>query len=105
VAYAARLPVYRLLGALGHLGDAPRLGAALLQPLLASRPDVRREHLATLRAYLDRGGVGEAATALGIHRNTATYRLRRIEELTGWDLADPDLRLALAIALRFVHDR
>ncbi|HXG26868.1 MAG TPA: helix-turn-helix domain-containing protein, partial [Candidatus Binatia bacterium] len=105
VVLAARLPIYRILGALHHIGDAPGLARAVLEPLLASRPDVRREHLATLRAYLAGGGVGETAIALGIHRNTATYRLRRIEALTSWDLADPDLRLALAIALRFVHDR
>ena len=101
---AARLPIYRMLGALHHIGDASRLAAAILQPLLASRTDVRREHLATLRAYLERGGVGEAAAALAIHRNTAAYRLRRIEELTGWDLADPDVRLALGVALRVVQD-
>jgi purine catabolism regulator len=104
VVLAARLPVYRMLGALHHIGDAQRLGAAILEPLLASRPDVRREHLATLRAYLERGGVGEAAAALGIHRNTVAYRLHRIEELTGWDLADPDLRLAIGVALRVVQD-
>jgi DNA-binding PucR family transcriptional regulator len=103
VVLAARLPVYRMLGTLHQLRDAPQLAATLLEPLLASRPDVRREHLATLRAFLV-GGVGEAATALGIHRNTATYRLRRITALTGWDLGDPDLRLALLIALRFVQD-
>jgi purine catabolism regulator len=96
--------MYRMLGALHHIGDAPRLATAILEPLLASRPDVRREHLATLRAYLERGGVGEASAALGIHRNTAAYRLRRIEALTGWDLADPDMRLALGIALRVVRD-
>lgn len=104
VALAARLPIYRMLGALQHIGEAPRLAAAILEPLLAGRPDVRREHLATLRAYLERGGVGEAAAMLGIHRNTAAYRLRRIEERTGWELADPDVRVAIAIALRVVHN-
>jgi DNA-binding PucR family transcriptional regulator len=93
------------LGALHHLGDGPRLAHAVLEPLLGSRPDVRREHLATLQAYLDGGGIGEAATTLGIHRNTVTYRLRRIEALTGWDLTDADLRLALLLALRLVQDR
>ncbi|HET7182790.1 MAG TPA: helix-turn-helix domain-containing protein [Candidatus Limnocylindrales bacterium] len=104
VVLAARLATYRMLGAVHHVSDGPRLARAVLEPLLASRPDVQREHLATLAAYLERGGVGEAATALGIHRNTATYRLRRIEALTGWDLTDPDLRLALLVALRVVHD-
>lgn len=105
VVVAARLAMYRMLGALHQLGEGTRLAAAVLAPLLAGRPDVRREHLATLEAYLGRGGVGEAATALGVHRNTATYRLRRIEELTGWDLGDPDVRLALLAALRLVQDR
>jgi DNA-binding PucR family transcriptional regulator len=72
--------------------------------LLDSRPDVRREHLATLRALLDRGGVNEAAGALGVHRNTVAYRARRIEALTGWRLSDPELRLPLALAVRLVQD-
>ncbi|HJP89429.1 MAG TPA: helix-turn-helix domain-containing protein [Candidatus Limnocylindrales bacterium] len=104
VALGARLAAYRMLGALHQLADGPRLAHAVLEPLLASRVDVRREHLATLAAYLDGGGVGEAATTLAIHRNTVTYRMRRIEALTGWDLTDPDLRLALQLALRLVQD-
>lgn len=105
VVLAARLSAYRMLGALHQLGDGWRLAQAVLEPLLSSRADVRLEHLATLEAYLDGGGIGEAATTLGIHRNTVTYRLRRIEALTGWDLADSELRLALLLALRFVQDR
>ena len=104
VVHAARLPVYRILGGLHHLGEGERLAHTLLEPLLAGRPDVRQEHLATLRSVLDRGGAGEAATMLGVHRNTIAYRLRRIEAVTGWDLADPELRLALSIALRLVQD-
>jgi purine catabolism regulator len=104
VARAARLPIYRLLGGLHNLPDGERLSRALLEPLLAGRADVRREHLATLRALLDHGGVNEAAAALGVHRNTVAYRLRRIEELTGWRLSDPEIRLPLAVALRLVQD-
>jgi hypothetical protein len=104
VVHAERLAAYRLLGALHNLPDGPRLARAMLEPLQASRPDVRREHLETLRAILDRGGVNEAAAALGVHRNTVAYRLRRIEDLTGWQLADPELRVPLALALRIVQD-
>jgi len=103
VARASRLPVYRLLGVLHNVPDGPRLAATLLEPLLSGRPDVQREHVATLRAVLDHGGVNEAASALGVHRNTVAYRLRRIEALTGWRLADPDLRLALGVAVRLVQ--
>jgi purine catabolism regulator len=104
VAQASRRPAYRLLGDLHNLPDGVVHARALLQPLLDGRPDVRREHLATLRALLDRGGVNEAAAALGVHRNTVTYRTRRIEALTGWHLSDPELRLPLAVALRLVQD-
>lgn len=104
VARAARLPFYRLLGALHNLPDGERVSLAILEPLLAGRADVRRERLATLRALLDHGGVNEAAAALGVHRNTVAYRLRRIEEITGWRLSDPEIRLPLAVALRLVRD-
>jgi hypothetical protein len=103
VARADRLPAYRLLGNLHNLPDGPRLARALLEPLLAGRPDVQREHLATLRAVLDQPGLAEAAQALGVHRNTVAYRVRRIEALTGWRLSDPELRLPLALALRLVQ--
>jgi purine catabolism regulator len=104
VARADRLPAYRLLGNLHNLPDGTRQARALLAPLLRGRPDVRRERLATLRAVLDRPGLAEAADALGVHRNTVAYRVRRIEEATGWRLADPELRLPLALALRLVQD-
>lgn len=103
IARAVRLPAYRLLGAMHNLPDGERLARALLEPLLAGRPDVRREHLATLRALLEHGGVNEAAAALSVHRNTVAYRLRRIEALTGWRLADPEVRLPLAVAVRLVQ--
>ena len=77
---------------------------AFLEPLLSGRPDVRRERLATLRAVLDQPGLAEAAAALGVHRNTIAYRVRRIEAATGWRLADPDLRFPLALALRLVQE-
>jgi PucR family transcriptional regulator, purine catabolism regulatory protein len=104
VARADRLPAYRLLGNLHNLPDGTRQARALLAPLLRGRPDVRRERLATLRAVLDQPGLAEAADALGVHRNTIAYRVHRIEEATGWHLADPELRLPLALALRLVHD-
>lgn len=103
VAQVSRLGAYRLLGALHNLPDGERLARALLEPLLSSRPDVRREHLLTLRALLDHGGINETAVALGVHRNTVSYRIRRIEALTGWRLADPEIRLPLAVALRLVQ--
>ena len=103
VARADRLASYRLLGSLQALPDGGRHARALLEPLLAGRPDVRREHLATLAAVLSQPGLAEAAAALGVHRNTVAYRVRRIEAVTGWSLSDPTLRLPLALAVRLVQ--
>ena len=104
VARSDRLPAYRLLGNLHNLPDGTRQARALLAPLLSGRSDVRHERLATLRAVLEQPGLAEAADALGVHRNTVAYRIRRIEEATGWRLGDPELRLPLALALRLVQD-
>jgi purine catabolism regulator len=41
-----------------------------------------------------------AARRLDVHVNTLLYRLQRARDLTGRDLDDPDVRLALALALR-----
>ncbi|MGW3358846.1 PucR family transcriptional regulator [Streptomyces bungoensis] len=55
----------------------------------------------TLRAYLDHfGDVPAASRALAVHRNTLHYRLRRITEVSGLDLADPDARLLAQVELR-----
>ncbi|MEA2538223.1 MAG: PucR family transcriptional regulator, purine catabolism regulatory protein [Chloroflexota bacterium] len=103
VVRADRLAAYRLLGGLHNLPDGPRQARALLEPLLGQRVDVRTERVATLRAILDHPGLGDAAAALGVHRNTVAYRVRRMEAATGWSLSDPDLRMALAVALRIVQ--
>ena len=105
LAYAARLPAYQLLGSLDQIPGGSRQARLLLAPILASRPASRRQRLETLRAVLDSGGFGEAAAVLGVHRNTIAYRIEAIERETGWNLHDPDLRLALRVAIRIAeHD-
>jgi len=103
VVRADRLPAYRILGDLHNLPDAERLARSLLEPVLGGRPATVAERLRTLRAVLDAPGPAEAAQSLGVHRNTIAYRVRGIEELGGWDLRDPELRVALSVALRIVQ--
>jgi hypothetical protein len=58
------------------------------------------DHLRTLYEWLRHPGDPRAAgRALAIHPNTLRYRMRRITELAGVDLADPDIRLALLVQL------
>jgi len=55
----------------------------------------------TLATYLDQqGSIVRTATVLHLHRNAVAYRLRRITDLLGVDLEDPDQRLALQLACR-----
>ncbi|GAA1950535.1 helix-turn-helix domain-containing protein [Nocardioides panacihumi] len=60
----------------------------------------------TLEAWLDAlGDVRAAAAALFIHPNTLRYRLRRLEEVSGLDLADPEQRFAAMLQLRILAPR
>jgi hypothetical protein len=104
VARASRLPAYQLLGNLHNLPDGLRQANELLAPILVGRAAVQDERVATLRTVLESTSLGEAAARLGVHRNTIAYRVARLEALGGWDLADPDLRLALGLAARVVQN-
>lgn len=78
--------------------------AAYYKTLLASLHRYDQEHhgdlIKTLDAYLRHGGNStRTANALYIHRNSLRYRLARIQALTGLDHDDPDMRLALQVAL------
>jgi DNA-binding PucR family transcriptional regulator len=57
----------------------------------------------TLRAWLDAfGDVNAAAATLYVHPNTFRYRLRRLSEVGGLDLNDPESRFAAMLQLRVV---
>jgi len=59
------------------------------------------DYLETLRRYLE-NGMQQTLTAneLYIHRSTLIYRIKKIQELTGVDLDDPDMRLYIQISIR-----
>jgi hypothetical protein len=82
-------------------------GVTDLGPLSALREQDDQngtDYLGTLYAWLRHPGDPRAAgRSLRIHPNTLRYRMRRIVELTGLDLDDPDLRLALLVQLVASH--
>ena len=88
---AARLPAYLLLGNVHNLPDGLRQASELLRPIRVGSPGVQAKRLDTLAAVVGSGSVGDAATRLGVHRNTVAHRIARLEQLADWDLADPDL--------------
>jgi len=99
-----------LISAEDHAGElllradpllAAEFAAAELAPLSELSAGSRERLTATLAAWLDeQGRLGPAALRLGIHPQTARYRLARLRELFGDALDDPDTRFWLALALR-----
>jgi len=73
------------------LGRSPRLAARLRERVLAPLAgDAHGELAHTLQTLLScRLDRTATSAALHVHRNTLAYRLARIEEITGLDLASP----------------
>jgi hypothetical protein len=104
VVRASRLPAYLLLGNVRNLPDGVRQARELLAPILIGRPESQRERIETLAAVLSSPSLAEAAARLGVHRNTIAYRVQRLEARGDWDLADPELRIALLLAVRVMQN-
>ncbi|GAA1821381.1 PucR family transcriptional regulator [Nesterenkonia flava] len=82
---------------LSHPGSMS-LARRLLAPLNSPEHHPLRE---TLESYLKHSGVKSAiCDELFIHRNTLSYRLRKIEELLGMDLQNGQNRAILMLSLR-----
>ncbi|MDQ0686584.1 purine catabolism regulator [Streptomyces achromogenes] len=74
---------------------------SLLRALHEHDATGRGDLVASLRAWLSRHGQWDAAAAdLGVHRHTLRYRMRRVEEILGRSLDDPDVRMELWLALK-----
>ncbi|MHB0890957.1 PucR family transcriptional regulator [Streptomyces sundarbansensis] len=82
--------------------DAVRAFAdGMLRALREHDAKGRGDLVASLRAWLSRHGQWDAAAAdLGVHRHTLRYRMRRVEEILGRSLDDPDVRMELWLALK-----
>ncbi|MEU5032088.1 PucR family transcriptional regulator [Streptomyces milbemycinicus] len=82
--------------------DAVRAFAeGMLRALREHDATGRGDLVASLRAWLSRHGQWDAAAAdLGVHRHTLRYRMRRVEEILGRSLDDPDVRMELWLALK-----
>jgi len=90
---------------LHQLREVLRNRPHLLQGRLARLDEIDRTqnsvYIATLRAYFDASGdMVKAAQHLFVHRNTLRYRLRRIQDICGLDLENPEERLVAELQLR-----
>src|SRR5947207_8553 len=102
-----RVASYRSLGAFRLLLEVQspealrRFVEELLGPLLQYAQSRDTPLLETLEALSAKRWIRRAAARqLGIHINSMSYRVERIQSLTGLSLDDPETRVAISIALR-----
>lgn len=78
-----------------------RIAARRLAPLAGLTEKARARMADTALAFVQqRGNAPAMAAAMGVHVQTARYRLARLRELYGDALEDPSARLELELALR-----
>jgi purine catabolism regulator len=95
------LGVYRLLSELEENETIQRFAMQIIGPLVRYDEDHRGSLMQTLSAYFSHhGNISQTAESLFVHRNTLLYRMERIQELTGQDLNNADMRLALHLSLK-----
>lgn len=100
----SRLGVYRTLAAVDAMVPLDDLLPRALVELRQGRDWQRLSH--TLETWLDTGcDPVAAAAALSIHRGTLYHRLRRIQQLTGSNLADGHERLTVHLGLKLLRFR
>jgi DNA-binding PucR family transcriptional regulator len=92
---------------LRELARSPELAPfeGLVRPLAEHDRARRSDLVRTLRAYFAAGSnASEAADRMFLHRNSMLYRLERIGKLTGLDLKDPRVALALQLGLLAIEE-
>lgn len=83
--------------------ERPHLLAGKIKTLVVNDESKGTAYVQTLRAFLDNfGDITRAADDVNVHPNTFRYRIRRLVELSGIDLADPVERLVTELQLRLM---
>ena len=102
VAHIDRLGVQRVLMGWFSSDDFTSYAGSILEPVLEI--DQAGELLETLEAFLDAScSTTGAAHRLGVHRNTVSNRVRRVTDVLGIGLDDPETRLSLQLACRVLR--
>ncbi len=95
------LGIYRLLYDLEEQPEVRHFTDEIMRPLIEYDDQNRGSLVKTVEAYFDHhGNISQTAESLFVHRNTLLYRMERIEELTGINLDQANMRLALHLSLK-----
>jgi purine catabolism regulator len=99
--YIGDLGIYTFLAHPDYRDDLRLLRDSTIGNLLRHEERQRADLLQTLEAFFQcHGNHTQTAEMLSVHRNTLFYRMNRIAEITGLDLNQPDVRLAVHLALK-----
>jgi Regulator of polyketide synthase expression len=99
VTFYAALPTVQYV--LEHLSPESSAQLASVLDGLRDENGAHDELTHTLQIYLaEHGSWGAAASRLGIHRQTLSLRMRRVEERTGLSMSNADDRAAAWLAIR-----
>jgi len=95
------LGIYRLLGKLEDITAVQEFTNHVIGPLVEYDEQHRSTLVQTIDEYFNHhGNISQTAESLFIHRNTLLYRLDRIQDLTGHNLNQANMRLALHLSLK-----
>jgi len=99
--YIGDLGIYTFLAHPDYRDDLRALRDSTIGNLINYEERQRADLLQTLEAFFQcHGNHTQTAELLSVHRNTLFYRMNRIAEITGLDLNQPDVRLAVHLALK-----
>jgi sugar diacid utilization regulator len=100
IARLSDLGVYQLLLELKETGQLEGFVERTLGPILADSRNGGRLLETLEKFFACNGNLQETSRQLHLHRNSLTYRLAHAGALLGRDLDDPELRLALHLAIK-----
>jgi len=97
------LGIHRLLLQAAGVSDLRDFAREVLGELATPDRPARAEYLTTLAAYFrENNSPQRASRNLHVHPNTVTYRIKKLEEITGLDLGNYRDRLMAQVALEIL---
>jgi sugar diacid utilization regulator len=97
------LGIHRLLAAYPNASELRAFGEDVLGEVLAEDLAKSMDYLPTLATYFaENRSLARAAHRLHVHPNTVTYRIRRIEQLSGLDLNNQQDRLVAEVSVEIL---